>query len=116
SRRLCTNCGGKGEVVSRKYGVTALRRCSSCSILFRTPTDTPVEATKFYNEAYTQGPTTYRPTLEQLEIMKAYRFSNQNSDYAYLAGLLFQHRVARGARLFDYGCSWGYGSYLLDEA
>src|SRR5690606_7144277 len=54
-RRACPNCGGSGAVVARKVAVTALRRCRSCALLFRTPTDPPSLTERFYDEEYSQG-------------------------------------------------------------
>ncbi len=116
ARRQCPNCGGSGDVVARKYAVTALRRCAACQLLYRTPADSPAEAETFYNEAYVQGQTTALPSPERLEAMKANGFAELESDYAGFAALLKDFGVPPGGLVFDYGCSWGYGSYLLARA
>lgn len=116
ARAACPNCGGQGNLVTRKYLVTALKRCDSCKMLFRTPTDTPVEAEKFYNEDYEQGATTSVPTLDELEEMKRDNFPDLECNYSSFASILHDLGIPKGAKVFDYGCSWGYGSYIFRNA
>ena len=115
-RRTCPNCGGRGQPVARKYAVTALERCGDCCLLFRTPTDPPDLGERFYNEEYVQGATTSLPSLAELERMKANEFADLENDYAGFARLLKALGAEQGAKVFDYGCSWGYGSYLFAQA
>lgn len=116
-RLACPDCGGqKSVLVERKYAVTALRRCSACLLMFRTPNDDPGEACAFYNADYDQGFTTDCPSPERLEELKADGFSGQDNDYAYYISVLRALGVQPGATLFDFGCSWGYGSYQLAQA
>lgn len=116
-RRRCPNCGGDGKTVQRKYVVTTLRRCSDCLMQYRAPTDSPVESERFYNDEYSQGVTTELPRDEQeLERMKRDRFPEQDNAYPYFIEVLRSLGVRPGDRLFDFGCSWGYGSYQLVQA
>ncbi len=114
-RQKCTNCGASGAPVTRKYVVTVLRRCTNCKLQYRTPTDTPAEASDFYNEDYEQGDTTNTPALDDLEAGKAKRFDGAGSDYDYGSKVLSEFGVPAGGRVFDFGCSWGYGSWLLAQ-
>ncbi len=116
ARQTCSSCGGQGAVVQRKFLVTALRRCGNCSLLFRTPTDTPAEASVFYNNSYEQGHTTHLPTADQLAGMKANNFSEMESDYQYFMSVMSDIGVQPGSKIFEYGCSWGYGSYQFLQA
>ena len=115
-RRSCPNCGGNGITIARKYGVTALKRCEACALLFRTPTDPPSLGERFYNEDYVQGQTTSLPSPDDLERMKANDFAELENDYAGFGRKLTALGATPGARVFDFGCSWGYGSYLLRKA
>jgi SAM-dependent methyltransferase len=115
-RRTCPNCGGRGQPVARKYAVTALERCDSCCLLFRTPTDPPDLGERFYNEEYVQGATTSLPSLDALERMKADDFAELENDYVGFARILKGLGAGEGSKVFDYGCSWGYGSYLFAKA
>ena len=114
-RRTCPNCGGRGQPVARKYAVTALERCDSCCLLFRTPTDPPDLGERFYNEEYVQGATTSLPSLDALERMKANDFAELENDYVGFARILKDLGAGEGSKVFDYGCSWGYGSYLCSS-
>lgn len=116
-RRACPNCGASAsQVVERKFAVTALRRCTGCHMMFRTPVDDPAEASEFYNSDYTQGFTTDLPSLDELERLKAANFAGGEKDYSYYIGVLRELGLRRGDKLFDFGCSWGYGSYQFTKA
>jgi 2-polyprenyl-3-methyl-5-hydroxy-6-metoxy-1,4-benzoquinol methylase len=113
----CPNCGhSESSVVDRKYLVTQLRRCGRCSLLFRTPTDDPTKNQQFYEKEYAQGFTTELPSESALASLIATNFAGTEKDYAYYIEVLGQLGLAKGARIFDFGCSWGYGSYQLMRA
>jgi SAM-dependent methyltransferase len=114
ARFACPNCQGtRNAVVERKYLVTQLRRCGTCLMLFRSPTDAPATNAAFYEKSYAQGFTTELPSPAQLENLLRTNFARTEKNYAYYIDVLGQLGLKPGARLFDYGCSWGYGSYQL---
>ena len=113
----CQNCGGtSGEDVARKYMVVTLRRCDDCKLMFRTPVDLPEEAAAFYQEDYTQGTTTEVPPLDELAKLRARNFADTERTYAHYVAIVKALGLGEGARLFDFGCSWGYGSYQFAQA
>src|SRR5262245_57835659 len=113
----CPNCGAAhGRVVDRKYIITQLRRCGSCQMMFRTPIDDPAGNMFFYENEYTQGFTTDVPSDAVLAELKRSSFVGTEKCYSYYIGVLAQLGLKRGTKLFDYGCSWGYGSYQLAQA
>jgi 2-polyprenyl-3-methyl-5-hydroxy-6-metoxy-1,4-benzoquinol methylase len=115
-RFLCPNCGGtRNTIVDRKFVITQLRRCADCRLLYRTPTDDPAANTDFYENDYRQGFTTDVPSNEGLAELKRAGFSGGENDYAYYISVLTALGMKPGNRLFDYGCSWGYGSYQLAQ-
>lgn len=117
ARFTCPNCGSsRGTIVDRKFVVTQLRRCADCELLFRTPTDDPAFNASFYENNYTQGFTTDLPSDAELAKLKQSNFSAGEKDYSYYISVLTQLGLEPGARVFDYGCSWGYGSYQLAKA
>lgn len=113
----CPSCGSaSSSLVRRKYVVTALRRCGGCALLFRTPTTSSAENQEFYQEAYEQGFTTDCPSAADLSVYKANRFKGTARDYAKYVDVI---RAAVGPgrlKLFEFGCSWGYGSWQLGQA
>lgn len=116
-RFRCPNCGtADGTVVDRKYAVTQLRRCPNCRLLFRTPCDDPARNLSFYENEYAQGFTTELPSDTALAEMKRSNFAGTERSYVYYISVLMKLGLKPGARLFDYGCSWGYGSYQLMQA
>jgi 2-polyprenyl-3-methyl-5-hydroxy-6-metoxy-1,4-benzoquinol methylase len=115
--RACPNCGGaESTVVSRKYLVTELRRCGNCLLLFRDPTDSSACNEEFYNDSYEQGFTTEMPDEHELKYLIDRKFVGTPKDYSYYISVLRSLSLARGDRLFDYGCSWGYGTWQLQQA
>jgi len=91
--------------------VTVLRRCNACRLLFRSPTTTAEENSSFYQSAYSQGFTTDTPPVDRLEQLKASRFKGSEKDYSQYLNVLAALGCKPGDLLFDYGCSWGYGSW-----
>jgi SAM-dependent methyltransferase len=83
--------------------------------MYRSPIDDPAEAADFYNSDYTQGFTTNLPTQAELASLKAGRWPREK-DFSYYIGVLRELGLADGAKLFDFGCSWGYGSFQFRQA
>ncbi|MCB1276973.1 methyltransferase domain-containing protein [Prosthecobacter sp.] len=99
-----------------KYLVTALRRCASCSLLFRTPTTSVEENASFYQDDYEENTTTDLPDEAQLEMLKQENFASLSTSYLNYIEVLRALGVTPGARVMDFGCSWGYGSHQLTQA
>lgn len=115
-RFCCTNCGSTNFTeVDRKYIVTALKRCNDCQLLFRTPTDSLEHNVKFYNQSYTQGFTTDVPDDQTLAHLTETSFAGTEKDFSYRIDVLEAFGVKPGAKLFDFGCSWGYGSWQFRQ-
>lgn len=114
--RECPSCGAsQSMLIDKKYMVTALRRCKSCSLLFRTPTTTPAENASFYQSNYTEGFTTEMPSADKLKHLLDSKFKNEEKDYTRYINLLEALGAKKGDSLFDFGCSWGYGSWQFGE-
>lgn len=112
----CPSCGCIfSSLVARKYIVTELRRCDDCDMMFRVPTTSDRENFIYYNKLYEQGFTTEMPSDTDLEIMKNTGFSGTDRDYSKYLNILENLGVRPTARIFDFGCSWGYGSFQLTK-
>lgn len=117
SAHACPNCGSSRRTeLDRKYFFTRLARCQDCALQFRTPIDGERYNAKFYNYFYTQGITMELPGAAELQAMKASRFAGLWSDYSGYISFLDRHAIKPPQRLFDFGCSWGYGSYQFAQA
>jgi hypothetical protein len=113
----CPNCDAADHiVVDRKYLVTELRRCRSCRLLFRAPTDSSTFNQSFYNDGYEQGFTTELPDDATLRRWMDSCFAGTPKDYAPIVDFLNVLGIAPPARIFDFGCSWGYGSWQMARA
>lgn len=113
----CPSCGGeRSNVLSRKYAVTTLRRCTSCSLLFRAPTTPLAESTNFYQADYESGFTTDIPDDKTLSIYLASNFVGTPKDFRRYISILKSLGCEEGDRLLDFGCSWGYGSWQFKNS
>lgn len=112
----CPACGeSQTALVKRKYGVTALYRCPACEVMFRVPKSTPEKEARFYQSGYQQGFTTDCPTPEELARLKSCRFIGQKGDYSPYIEVLRALPLEPGSSIYDFGCSWGYGSWQLSQ-
>ena len=110
-RPLCPYCGSEAHTqVDRKYLVSRLLRCDACRLQYRVPVDTEQANVAFYNESYRQGFTTAVLSPEDLARHCQANFADTDRNFDRYCAIL-DIFVARGAKLFDFGCSWGYGAY-----
>ncbi len=115
--RSCPACRCPNTVlVRRKYLVTALYRCEACCLLFRVPKPNTVHNDEFYQSDYSQGFTTDCPEPGALEALKRSSFRNSDKDFSLYAAILQAAGLRPGQVLFDFGASWGYGSWQLKQA
>ena len=113
----CPNChSAASEIVDRKFVITQLRRCQDCRLLFRTPTDDEAANQSFYESEYSQDFTTTLPDPDTLAALTVRNFKESDKDYGGYIETLRRAGLQPGAKIFDYGCSWGYGSYQLRQA
>ena len=114
---LCPACGSRGaDVLDRKYGVLSLERCGVCSLLFRTPTTTAEESDRYYQTAYRRGFTTDVPSEGELKRLLSMKFVGTEKHFGERIAVLKALGVQPGARILDFGCSWGYGTWQLRDA
>lgn len=112
----CPSCRHTGtECVARKHLVTELRRCNRCRLLFRAPTVRADESRRFYQETYSQGFTTEVPDHATLTGLLARGFRGTEKDYSHYLSVLDALGVRPGAKVFDFGSSWGYGTWQLQR-
>ena len=111
-RMSCPSCGAsRGTAVSRKYLVTALRRCGECRLLYRTPTTSEEAYERYYEDRYHSGLTTELPSDEELASYLRESFAGSPKCFRRSIDILDALGIGSGARLLDYGCSWGYGAW-----
>lgn len=112
----CPSCGAREYTVeARKYLVIALRRCAACKLMYRFPIEDVDDAHRFYEEEYTQGFTTELPDDQTLQDLLDCRFRGTSRDYSHSIEILSTLTPAP-AKVFDFGCSWGFGSWQITRA
>jgi 2-polyprenyl-3-methyl-5-hydroxy-6-metoxy-1,4-benzoquinol methylase len=113
----CPSCYSKNyNLVKKKFLVTSLKRCMNCKLLYRSPSASNDENKKFYNNEYEHGFTTNLPDKINLSKMLNSNFANTEKNFSNkikILKVLSNNFAPKNSKLFDYGCSWGYGSYQL---
>lgn len=113
----CPACGGAvAETVQRKDIFFALCRCADCSLLFRTPGDRPTRNAAFYQEEYQEGYTTSCPDADILARLIQTGFAGSDRDMTLRLQVLRSLGVKPGAKILDFGASWGYGTWQMRAA
>lgn len=84
--------------------------------MYRVPVEGERVNKLFYNCMYKQGLTTETPDDAALREMINMKFVNTAKDYTRYIEALFALGAKAGQKLFDFGASWGYGSWQLREA
>lgn len=111
----CPYCHhSQADILGRKYWLVQLRKCSHCGLMFRFPKENVSDSLGFYQESYQEGLTTSLPNKEDLENLLNQKFQGSSKDFAGKIDLIKQYKP-KGVAL-DYGCSWGYGVWQLQEA
>ena len=111
----CPYCGSFAtQCLQRKKLILQLRRCQTCSLMFRYPKDDTKENTGFYQKKYKEQTVTELPRKEDLSHHIATKFANVGRDMTEHLKLI--RGIAPHGRLLDYGCSWGYCVYQSREA
>lgn len=112
----CPYCGSADRaLIERKFIVTALVECADCGLRYRTPVDDPSVSIDYYQDSYRQGFTTELPDASQLEELKRTRFRDTEKDFGSYIAVLEMVGLERGSTVLDFGASWGYGSWQLQQ-
>lgn len=117
--RVCPCCGGESSRVIDRKAVFTLEECENCRILFRFPYETETEMHRFYQNGYRQPPgwlTTNLPSDQELEELLKVSFKGTPKDFSRVLAILQALGVSVGARVLDFGASWGYASWQLRQA
>lgn len=113
----CPNCASSEyDPIDRKFIVSALHRCRNCRLLYRVPGDDVVDSEAFYQDSYEQGFTTEMPSPARLQELIVTNFNNTEKFFGPRIDVLEALHISSGQHIFDFGCSWGYGSWQLMQA
>lgn len=114
----CPCCGaGSFRFVAGKAIVTRLVRCRSCQLLFRIPRDPVGFGETFYQRDYASGGLTTRfPDAADLNRLLDKDFRGTDKDFSGKIRVLEFLEIRKGARILDFGASWGYLTWQLRKA
>jgi SAM-dependent methyltransferase len=93
-----------------------LFECADCGLRFRVPKDDVRSSRSYYENEYDEGFTTRPPEPGDLGRLLKEGFAGHYKDCAPYLEVLSALGLSRGARVLDFGCSWGYGSWQLAKA
>lgn len=112
----CPACGHSETLpVGRKYVVTTLRECQSCSLRFRFPKENEASNREYYQKEYSEGFTTTCPSDKQLGDLVASAFRGSECDYTRYIDVMHAIGLHEQQSVLDFGSSWGYGSWQLRD-
>jgi len=105
----CPYCNTRRSVSEgRKRFLLRLRRCPECNLLFRLPKDSPGAASRYYERGY-QEHTVDAPSTHELQAMLAQDFRGTRFDRGDKVNELLKWIAdPAGAKVLDYGASFGY--------
>lgn len=113
----CPSCGSSERThVASKALITQLVRCEGCRLLYRVPQEPATFAERFYDREYKSGLTTELPDAQTLARMLRCDFRGTGKDLSDKMAGLAALGVETGARVLDFGASWGYGVWQLIAA
>ena len=113
----CPSCQcASGVSIARKAWITDLVCCDGCRLLYRRPQEPEGFGERFYQREYDDGLTTEPPERTDLAAMLSSNFRNTEKDLSQKIAVFSALGVPRGARILDYGSSWGYGVWQLSAA
>src|SRR3972149_9832601 len=106
--------------LKRKKIVTALYECTTCGLRFRVPKDNLSTNIAVYQENYLDGVSGNMPSDAELNKFLTTGDTGQpphwGGNYHPYILVLKASGLGDGACVLDFGASWGYGSYQLQEA
>jgi 2-polyprenyl-3-methyl-5-hydroxy-6-metoxy-1,4-benzoquinol methylase len=115
--RICPYCGPSSQVrlLTRKKFIMDIVECTTCELIFRWPKDTDEYLDAHYQDQYEEeAPQVRLPDAGDLPALKAEGFTSLfGPDLNFKMGLIKAIRPA--GRILDYGCSWGYATYLMRQ-
>jgi len=115
-RFVCPNCGdSQSNRIDSKFIFSQLRECQNCCLRFRTPTDSINDNYEYYQDEYSLGFTTNLPDPQTLQELLDSNFHDHEKSCKHIIDLL-RLFYPQKAKLFDFGCSWGYNSWQFKEA
>lgn len=114
--RSCPHCRKTdSRLIGTKFGILQLRRCTTCRLMFRWPKDDEDRNRAYYSNRYEAGGwVTEVPGERELERLLATGFKGTRHDFTpYLQALT---SIRSDGRALDFGASWGYGTWQLEQA
>jgi 2-polyprenyl-3-methyl-5-hydroxy-6-metoxy-1,4-benzoquinol methylase len=117
--KKCPCCGAAASRTMDRKLVYRLERCERCAVRYRWPYETPDEMRKYYQQEFSSNENNLTgdvPDAATLEQLRQTDFAGTELDFRGVIRLLLLCDQKPGARVLDYGASWGYGLLQLNKA
>jgi SAM-dependent methyltransferase len=115
--KACPYCAStNGEIIGRKYFLLQAIRCSDCGLIFRYPKPDIKASESYYQSDYDGGIVTTLPSPDVLRARLSEEFRGPGPGNDYSPRIEMLKRLGGGPRLFEFGCSWGYGLWQFRKA
>jgi 2-polyprenyl-3-methyl-5-hydroxy-6-metoxy-1,4-benzoquinol methylase len=114
--RVCPYCGPSSIVtlVRRKKLIAEILQCQTCHLWFRWPADTSTEHDTYYQEEFAgDSPQVALPDRAELGSLMEKNFAGSPLEIHTKVRVL--RALRPGGRVLDFGCSWGYGTYQIQN-
>jgi len=114
--RVCPYCGpaSRLRLIRRKKFLMDILQCETCHLIIRWPADTPQEHDVYYqNEFAADSPQSVLPSRTDLRVLMQDNFLGSPLDIN--AKIRVLKALRPSGRVLDFGCSWAYGTYQLQQ-
>jgi 2-polyprenyl-3-methyl-5-hydroxy-6-metoxy-1,4-benzoquinol methylase len=118
-RKRCPCCGEVASTTIDRKLVYRLERCQRCGVRYRYPYETSAEIQAYYQQDFSNNEKNLTggiPDAATLQHLRETNFTGTELDFSGVLQLLHLLNLRPGARVFDYGASWGYGIMQLQRA
>lgn len=91
-------------------------KCPDCDLIYRYPKPNIGASVTYYQENYKGGSVTDLPTPEILASRLNERFRGPGAGNDYSSRISVLEQIRSSGKVFEFGCSWGYGLWQLRNA
>lgn len=115
--RACPDCRGVAATRVDRKGFHGLYRCQHCFLNYRFPIESSEEMARFYQRTYqSNSMATDVPDSATLEKLRTQGLSNTPYDRSWHLRVYTQLGLFPGAKVLDFGTSWGYFTLQLKRS
>jgi 2-polyprenyl-3-methyl-5-hydroxy-6-metoxy-1,4-benzoquinol methylase len=113
----CPDCGSETHSMVDKKFFHRLMACANCELRYRYPLETPAQMARFYQSDYqTNDMATELPDAKVVQRLLQDGVAHSAYDRSWNMRVLKQLGLRPGAKVLDFGTSWGYFTLQLKQS